>query len=126
MKKYIQSGFTIVELLISLFIVTTFLLSGYQLFNVAIKNSSESRAQSVASNSAYEYLQRYKPSAVKPCVSLTPLTNGSIAVAGLANVTISVTITCPYAAVTSISKITSTIQYGAPSQTISIATYVKP
>lgn len=122
-----QSGFTVVELLISLFIASAFLLSGYQLFNVAVKDSGESRAQSIASNSVYEYLQRYKTSATNSCTELTPLNNSSITVTGLTNVKITVSITCPYATtVPSISKVTSTIQYGATPQTLSIATYVKP
>lgn len=120
-----QYGFTVVELLISLFIAAAFLLSGYQLFDAAIKDGSDSSTQSRAGSVAYEYIQRYKSSATNPCTVTTPF-NSPVTVTGLSNVTITVAITCPYAAVTSISKITSTVQYGSPSQTVVSATYVKP
>lgn len=123
-KVGLQSGFTVVELLISLFIASAFLLSGYQLYNAAIKDSGEERIQARASNVAMEYLQKYKTSATSPCTVLTPF-NGSVTVTGLSNVTVTVDITCPYAAVTSISKISVTVQYSAPVKSIVMATYVK-
>jgi len=126
--KYInrKSGFSAVELLITLFIAAAFLISGYQLYAVVIKDGGEARMQSNASNVATDYLQRYKSSATNPCTTQAPLTDSAITVTGLSNVTVSVAISCPYSSTTSISKILVTIKYGNPQQTITNATYVKP
>ena len=64
-----QNGFTVVELLITLFIAAAFLVSGYQLFNLIIKDGGQTRAESRASNVAYDYLRKYSSSAVFPCVA---------------------------------------------------------
>ena len=126
--KYInkKSGFSAVELLITLFIAAAFLISGYQLYAVVIKDGGEARMQSSATNVTTDYLQRYKSSATNPCTPQTPLTDSAITVTGLSNVTVSVAISCPYSSTTSISKILVTIKYGNPQQTITNATYVKP
>jgi len=121
-----QNGFTAVELLITLFIAAAFLMSGYQLYNLIIKDGGETRTQAKASNVIYDYLQRYKSNVASVCAPQAPLTNQSIVVDGLADVTITVTITCPYTNATSVSKIIATIQYGHPQQTISNSTYGTP
>lgn len=123
-----QSGLSAVELLITLFIAAAFLISGYQLYAVVIKDSGEARQQSNASNVATDYLQRYKSSATPSCTVQTPLTNYVPVppISGLSNVTITVTISCPYSSTTSVSKIQVTVRYGSPQQTITNATYVKP
>lgn len=121
-----QSGFSIVELLITLFIAGAFLISGYQLYALVIKDGGDARVQSNAASVANDYLQRYKPSATNPCTAQTPLTNQSISVTGLSNVTMTVAITCPYTAITAVSKIAATINYNTPQKTITSATYVKP
>jgi Tfp pilus assembly protein PilV len=125
MKKYTkQSGFSTVELLITLFIAAAFLISGFQLYAVIIKNGSEVRAKTKASNVVYDYLERYKSSATNPCTESTPAINSPITVETLSNVTVSVTISCPYSSTTSVSKILVTINYNQPQKTISNATYV--
>lgn len=124
-KQEKQLGFTAVELLISLFIAAAFLLSGYQLFNTAVKDSGDTKSQTIATNLAYEYLQRYSSSATSTCSALTPF-NSAVAVPDLSNVTVTVVITCPYPATNAISKVTSTVQFNTPSKTVSISTYVKP
>ena len=97
--KYIikQSGFSAVELLITLFIAAAFLISGYQLYAVVIKDGGEARMQAKATNVATDYLQQYKLTAQNPCAtaSSTPLVNSN-AISGLSNVTITETISCPY------------------------------
>lgn len=120
-----QNGFTAVELLITLFIAAAFLLSGLQLYAVIIKDSGETRAQANASNVVNDYLQRYKSSAANPCTVQTPLTNQSLTVSGLSNVTITVVISCPYG-LSSVSKVLVTLQYNNPQKTVSNATYTKP
>lgn len=125
MKKRIkQSGFSTVELLVTLFIAAAFLISGFQLYAVIIKNGSEVRAKTKASNVVYDYLERYKSSATEPCAASTPLVNSPITVDTLSDVTISVTISCPYSSTTSVSKVLVTINYNQPQKTISNATYV--
>ena len=124
--KIIQSGFTAVELLITLFIAAAFLTSGYQLYSLIIKDGGETRSQARASNIAYDYLQRYKSNATSPCIAQTPLTDSSVVVADLSNVTVSVVVTCPYDSATSISKILVTVKYNVPQQIVSSATYSTP
>ena len=121
-----QSGFSAIELLITLFIAAAFLMSGYQLYDVIMKDGGETSAKTRASNVTYDYLQRYKPSATNPCTAQTPLTNSSITVSNLSSVTVTVAITCPYSSITSLSKILVTVKYNTPQQTVSNATYVKP
>lgn len=121
-----SNGFTTIELLITLFIAAAFLVSGYQLYNLIIKDGGETRAQTRAGNVAYDYLQRYKPSATTPCKAQTPLTNAAPnpVPVNLSNVTVTVQITCPYGITSSVSKVQVNLSYGNPQQTISNATYV--
>jgi len=121
-----QSGFTAIELLITLFIAAIFLASGFQLYSVVIKEGGETRAQANANNTLYEHLQRYKNNVTNPCTAQTPENNQAITVPGIADVTISVSITCPYPLEPSISKVSATIFYNNPQKTISDATYATP
>ena len=122
-----QSGFSAIELLITLFIAAAFLISGYQLYALVMKDSGDVRFQAKASNVATDYLQSYKASSSiqKPCSpsSTTPLANSS-AISGLSNVTVTVTISCPYSNTTSVSKLSVTVQYSTPQQSITSSTYV--
>ncbi len=121
---YASSGFTAVELLITLFVAAAFLIAGYQLFNVVIQDGGETRAESRAGNVAYEYLRRYTDSATNPCAPSSPLTDSSISVDGLTDVTLSVMITCPQADAPSLSKVEAMISYNTPQKTLNYATYV--
>jgi len=119
-----QSGFTTVELLITLFVAAAFLISGYQLYNLIIKDSGEARAQAQASNVAYDYLQKYKSSVTNPCSTNAALYNGSATVGNLTNVTVTVSTTCPYTSLNTVTKIVSTIKFNDPQQSVSSAAYV--
>ena len=66
-----QSGFTAVELLITLFVAAAFIVAGYQLFNIVMKDGGETRAESRAGNVAYDYLRRYTDAATNPCTPST-------------------------------------------------------
>lgn len=121
-----QSGLTTVELLVTLFIAAIFLVAGYQLYTIVVKDSGETRAQANASNVAYDYLQRYKSTATNPCVVQTPMSDQPITVLNLSNVTVTVAITCPYSSTNSISKITTTVKYNVPQQVVTNATYATP
>jgi len=125
-----QSGFSAIELLITLFIAAAFLISGYQLYALVMKDSGDVRFQAKASNVATDYLQSYKASSSiqKPCSpsSTTPLANSS-AISGLSNVTVNVAVTCPYispSTATNVSKLSVTVQYSTPQQSITSSTYV--
>lgn len=124
--KYKKSGFTIAELLISLFIAAGFLTAGYQLYTVVIKDGGAARAEARANNVAYEYMRRYASTVTTPCVASTPLNNSAITVTSLTAVTVTVAITCPYAATTSVSEITVTVFYDTPQQKVVYATYARP
>ena len=118
-----QSGFTAVELLITLFVAAAFLIAGYQLYVVILKDSGNARAQANASNVANNYLQRYAPTAPNPCANTTLLTAAPINVAGLSSVTLGVTVSCPYPNNLNVSKVTVTILYNNPQQTIQYSTF---
>jgi hypothetical protein len=111
--------------LVTLFIAAAFLTSGYQLFNAIIRDSGKTRAQSNASNTAYNYLQIYKKDATSPCSVKSLSNNSQITVASLSNVRLSASISCPYGTTSTLSKIQVTITYNNPKQTVSQAIYVK-
>lgn len=117
-------GFTVVELLITLFVAAAFLVSGFQLYNVIIKDGGQTRAESRAGNVAYDYIRRFSPAATNPCTVFTPVNNSSISVASLSNVIVMVQITCPYASSPSLSKVEATVLYNSPQQTVRYSTYV--
>lgn len=119
-----QSGFTAIELLITLFVAAAFLIAGYQLFNVVIKDGGQARAESRAGNVAYDYLRRYTANAVSPCVDQPLLTNSPINVDGLADAKITVRISCPDTTIPSLSKIQVTLEYNTGPQKVVYATYV--
>ncbi len=120
-----QQGFTAIELLITLFVAAAFLVAGYQLFSVVIKDGGETRAESKAANIAYDYMRQYSTSAANPCVASTPLTASSVNIEGLANAKISIVISCPQADAPTISKIEAFIIYGPTSSTtIKFATFL--
>lgn len=123
MKSH-QSGFTAVELLITLFVAAAFLIAAYQLFNVVIKDGGQARAESRAANVAYDYLRRYSPFATNPCSNAVVVSNEPITIDGLSNALIRVTMSCPPGYVTrAISKVEVSITYNSPPQTLKFATY---
>jgi len=118
-----QAGFTAVELLITLFVAAAFLIAGYQLFTVVIRDGGQTRAESRAANVAYDYMRQYTSSSTTvPCSPSTPLSNAPITVDGLADPKITISITCP-GAVTSVSKVEASIAYNSPVQTVKYATF---
>lgn len=119
------SGFTAVELLITLFVAAAFLIAAYQLFNLVVKDGGSTRAESRATNVAYDYLRQYAASSTTiPCTASSPLSGAPLSVDGLTSVTINIDVTCLPAAIASLSKVTATILYNNPQQTIKYATYV--
>lgn len=106
-----KSGFSAVELLVTLFIAALFLVAGYQLYSLVVSDGGKTRSQAKASNVVYDYLKRYESFISNPCIASTPVNNENITIENLENVVITVAITCPYPANTSISKVTATITY---------------
>ena len=118
-----QSGFTAVELLITLFVAAAFLIASYQLFSVVVNDGGQARAESRASNVAYDYLRQYTSSAANPCVEYTPLSDSTLSVDGLSDTTVTVTITCPDYSTDELSKVEVTVSYNDPQQTVKYGTY---
>jgi Tfp pilus assembly protein PilE len=121
------SGFTAVELLITLFVAAAFLIAAYQLFSLVIRDGGQIRSESRASNIAYDYLRRYSDSATTiPCTASTPLNNASITVSGLTNVKVTIDVSCPTGTIAGLSKVKATLTYNSPMQTVTYAAYVSP
>ena len=119
-----QQGFTAVELLITLFVAAAFLIAGYQLFNLVIRDGGQTRAESRAANVAYDYLRQYAASSTTiPCTQSQPLNAAPINVDGLTSATITINITCLPDATSSLSKVEASITYNNPPQTVNYATY---
>ncbi len=121
-----QTGFSAVELLITLFIGTIFLLAGYQLYNYTLKGNASADRTAQMSNLAYTYLRQYSSSAKQPCgdIGTTPYTaytSSSVTVGTITNASASVVITCPYGASSNISLVTSSITFNGT--TVSHAVY---
>ena len=119
-----QSGFTAVELLITLFVAAAFLIAGFQLFNVVIRDGGQTRAESRAANIAYDYMRQYSGSATNPCTAQNPLSGSPLDVAGLTNTTVSAIISCPSDAPSSMSKIEVIVNYNSPVQSVTYSTFV--
>ncbi len=119
-----QSGFTAVELLVTLFVAAAFLIAAYQLFNFIVKDGGSTRAESRAANVAYDYLRQYAASSTTiPCTTSNPLSGAALSVDGLSSVTISINVTCLPDAIASLSKVTATIFYNNPQQTVKYSTF---
>lgn len=121
-----NAGFTAVELLITLFIAGMFIVAGYQLFNIVIRDGAEARAESRASNIAYNYMRKHSTAATNPCTAQTPASNVTVAedTDGLTDVTITITISCPQTDAPTVSKVESLIAYNNPQKTLRFSTFV--
>lgn len=123
-RKTLQQGFTAVELLVTLFVAGAFLIAGYQLFSIVIKDGGDARAQSRVANVAYQYMRQYSDSATNPCTTVSPMANQTITIDGLTNVRATVNISCAQPDTATLSKVQVIISYGNPAQTLTYATYV--
>lgn len=119
-----QTGFSAVELLITLFVGAAFIGAGYQLYGISIKDGSDARLRAQASSIAYSTLRTYSAKATNPCTNQTP-TATVPAGSGLANPAIAVSITCPYGTSASVSQISVVVTYGTTTQSeVTHALYV--
>jgi Tfp pilus assembly protein PilV len=132
-----QDGLTAVELLITLFVAAIFIIAGFSLYGVVVKDNGTTRAQTIASALAYSYLRQYTSYATKPCTAQGPITT-TPTVAGLSAVTVSFTANCPYSGYPttgtgavpttvqqSVTELQVTVTYDTPQQTTTNALYVK-
>lgn len=127
MRQRNESGFTAVELLVTLFVAAAFLIAGYQLFNVVIRDGGATRSEARASSIAYDYLRRYENTkATNPCVPSIPLSGEPVSAEGLTNATVSVKITCLPNATSALSKIEVTVAYNDPLERVVYSTLTNP
>lgn len=112
-----HSGFSTVELLVSLVVAALFLFAGVSFYNTIVRYSTESRNRASADRIAYDYLRRYESNRPATCAPSTPINNVAVPTSnsntkGLTSPTITVIITCPLAAdVPAISKIVARVRY---------------
>ena len=131
MKTSSQSGFSAIELLISLFIAVAFIGAGYQLYAIIVKDGGDARLRARAENLAYEALRTYSPQAATPCNDTiqpnpSPTLPAATAANGLPNATISVIFSCPYGTADRTSEILVRIRYGTPQKEITHASFITP
>ncbi len=129
MRKNDASGFTVVEVLISLFIAGILLAGAYQVYSVVISSTREARERAVASGYAHEVLQyakSYLPATSCSPVSSTTIPSSWVTMPSTINVSSrSYTVTCPYGTSNSISTIHVSIKYGSPEREVVHAAYAE-
>lgn len=123
-NKQFSEGFSAVELMIALIVAAVFLFGGFNFYNTIANFSVEARSRANADRIAYDYLRRYESNVSPSCTPSTPLNQVSLAsdanAEGISEPTITVQITCPISAVTSLSKIIATVQYKDGANTLSV------
>jgi Tfp pilus assembly protein PilV len=124
MTRQQESGFSAIELLITLFVLAAFLIAGVQLYNVVINGGGASRSESRAANLAYNYLRQSSNAASSPCTESTLVDGESVNVQGLIDVSVTVAVTCPHGITSEISKVEASVSYNNPSETVTYATFV--
>lgn len=116
-----EQGFSTVELLISLFIAAAFIATGFQLFSIITQDSNKARLRTTAAGIASTTIQERKNAAGSTC-GATPggasVTNQAIATAQLPQATYDITYSCPYGTSAKTTRITVTIKYGNPQETV--------
>jgi Tfp pilus assembly protein PilV len=125
--KQTSSGFSAVELLVTIFVAVAFVATGYQLYSVIIRNSADARMRSRASNVAYEIL-RLQTLNVAPdtCAASTPSATLP-ADHGIQNASVTVAITCPFGTSSKTSEVEVSLRYGTktPQEEVVHAVYAK-
>lgn len=119
------SGFTIVELMVSLFVAVIFLTAGHQMYNVIVQDSGEARQRAKANNIAYNTLRQYADSAPGACTPGTAVNNIQITPDpdGLTNVRHTVTYDCPQSTLPRLTRVVVRVTYGADQQEVVHAMY---
>lgn len=127
MRQPASSGFSAVELLITLFIAAIIVFAGYQLYATIIKDANDARNRSVASNIAYDNLRLISSQVTQPC---TAKTHSALAPApsiptnsGLLSPSITGSIDCPFSSSLNLSRVSVTVTYGNPAESVTHAIY---
>lgn len=124
-QRPLETGFTAVELLITLFIAVAFIGTAYQLYSIIIDDGGTARARTQASNIAYTALRRYAPQATNPCSVITAAPTPTIpSDSTLSAASISVTFSCPYGLAAATTKVQVSVKYGSPQEEVVHALYV--
>lgn len=110
MKQH-ESGFSIVELVVTLGVAFVFLMAGYLLHQSLITRGASSQWRLKASNIAASHITDQRHKAESPCKAKTlpapSIESGTLPGSPTANAKI----TCPYGTSSSISRITVTVTY---------------
>ncbi len=109
-----ESGFSAIELLITLFIAAAFTTTGYQLYSLIIKDGGDAQTRARASNIGYDNLRRYAAQTTEPCTVFTPSPTPTIPANSRLGGTpsITVTISCPYGTSMPVTKVSVSVRYG--------------
>jgi Tfp pilus assembly protein PilV len=131
MSRSHATGFSAIELLITIFVAAAFLAAGYQLYSAVLRYGADTRNQTTASNIAYDYLRRYSSQATNPCTVVTPVPAPTIPTppaggVALPSPSITASITCPYGTANGTSLVSVTVTYGytSPQKQVQHAVYV--
>jgi hypothetical protein len=124
-KDSLQSGFSAVELLITLFIGFLFIAMGYQLYTVAIQGNTQTRETAQASSIAYEKLRNLEitgagtsPSCLSPPPTTQNVDNNKAVM--------TTTITCPsYTNTPTLRLVVVKVIYNITQREVTHAMYVK-
>jgi hypothetical protein len=122
-----QSGFSTVELMVSLFVAALFILSGSQLYSVVTNRVAESREMSEASSIGYEVLRKegsVYPVGVPTCPGGTTSTIARTS-ATLNSLSVSLH-QCLVSSEVSLVRSTVTVSYSNPAKKVVHATYIAP
>lgn len=130
MSRHASAGFSAAELLITLFIAAVFIFAAYQLYSVMTNDAAKVRNQASANNIVYDNLRKISGQAAKPC-SARSTASGSLS-PGVSlpaspqlpgPTTITGKIDCPFSGQPSVSRVTVTLTYGNPQETVSHVIY---
>ncbi len=108
-----ESGFTIVELLVTIVIAVLILSAGSQAYSVALTSAGTSQRR--ASNMAYDLLRQAQMTASTPCVAAAETTIPLPDLTALPGATATKTVTCPFGSSSdTLSLIVITVTYNNP------------
>ncbi len=126
----VKSGFTTVELLVTLFIAAMMVMSGYQLYTAVNQRSGRVRAAAEASNLAYSRLRQNSDyvAVTNNCVAQAETGASSSTVT---DTTLPGTVTviirrCKPFADSDITRVTALVRYDTPVKEVAHAVYVAP
>lgn len=120
-----QRGFTIVELMVTLFVGALLILSGCQLYITVVDRTAEARRMSEASNIGYGVLRKEGTYKKLDADCSHPEVTNITRTASLQNLGIKMYRCRPNMKVNSI-KVTVVVKYDVPEREVIHATYVSP